>query len=310
MSETIPGRATPRETVGLIGLGLMGTALADRLIGAGIAVVGFDLEAAKRQKLVAIGGERADGIDELAQRCRHVVIAVFSADQAEAVIAALAGASPASSDRGRTLICTITCDPAHAVLLAQRAASAGFGFVEAPISGTSDQVARGDGVGLIGGAPSTDPAVSVILDAVLPRRFHVGDVGDGARTKLAVNLILGLNRLALAEGLAFAERMGLDLAGFFEVVRGSAAYSQVMDTKGGKMITGDFTPQGRVAQTLKDVHLMLAEAARLGQELPLCGVNAAVLESCVRHGEGERDSTIVIEELRRRRAAAPEIASR
>ena len=76
------------------------------------------------------------------------------------------------------------------------------------------------------------------------------------------------------------------------------------------MITGDFTPQGRVAQTLKDVHLMLAEAARLGQELPLCGVNAAVLESCVRHGEGERDSTIVIEELRRRRAAAPEIASR
>src|SRR5437764_13438526 len=146
MSETIPGRATPRETVGLIGLGLMGTALADRLIGAGIAVVGFDLEAAKRQKLVAIGGERADGIDELAQRCRHVVIAVFSADQAEAVIAALAGASPASSDRGRTLICTITCDPAHAVLLAQRAASAGFGFVEAPISGTSDQVARGDGV--------------------------------------------------------------------------------------------------------------------------------------------------------------------
>jgi putative dehydrogenase len=115
-----------------------------------------------------------------------------------------------------------------------------------------------------------------------------------------VNLILNLNRLALAEGLVLAERMGLDAKTFFDIARGSAAYSQVMDTKGGKMVTRDFTPHGRAAQALKDVRLMLAQAARAGQQLPGCEVAAALLESCVRHGEGEQDSTVIVEDIRRR----------
>ena len=102
-----------------------------------------------------------------------------------------------------------------------------------------------------------------------PRRFHIGKVGDGGRAKLAVNLILGLNRLALAEGLVFAERLGLDPAAFLKVARASAAASQVMDTKGPKMVAGDFAPEGRVRQTLKDAHLMLDQARKTGQQLPL-----------------------------------------
>src|SRR5262249_58983 len=70
--------------------------------------------------------------------------------------------------------------------------------------------------------------------------------------------------------------------------------------KGGKMVTRDFTPHGRAAQALKDVRLMLAQAERAGQELPGCEVAAALLESCVRHGEGEKDSTVIVEDIRRR----------
>jgi 3-hydroxyisobutyrate dehydrogenase-like beta-hydroxyacid dehydrogenase len=221
------------------------------------------------------------------------------------VIDEIAAALRESTDpRPRTLILSITCDPDRAVALAQRAAAAGLRFFEAPVSGTSDQVLRGDGVGLLGGEAPADAGLIAILDALMPRRFHVGEVGDGAKAKLAVNLILNLNRLALAEGLVLAERMGLDVKTFFDIARGSAAYSQVMDTKGGKMVTRDFTPHGRATQALKDVRLMLAEAARAGQQLPVCEVAAAVLESCVRHGEGERDSTVVVEEIRRRREPA------
>ena len=108
-----------------------------------------------------------------------------------------------------------------------------------------------------------------MLDALFPRRFHIGKVGDGGRAKLAVNLILGLNRMALAEGLTFAERMGLDPKAFLEVAKGSASYSQVMDTKGAKMLARDFAPEGRVKQTLKDVHMMLDQGEQLGQELPM-----------------------------------------
>jgi 3-hydroxyisobutyrate dehydrogenase-like beta-hydroxyacid dehydrogenase len=129
-------------------------------------------------------------------------------------------------------------------------------------------------------------------------------VGDGSRAKLAVNLILGLNRLALAEGLVFAERLGLDPAAFLEVARGTAASSQVMETKGPKMVNGDFSPEGRVRQTLKDVHLMLEQARGRGQRLPLLEVHEDVLAACVRHGEADLDNSRIIEEIRRRRCAA------
>src|SRR5581483_1308554 len=118
------------------------------------------------------------------------------------------------------------------------------------------------------------------------------------------NLILGLNRLALAEGLVFAERMGLDPAAFLQVARASAAASQVMDTKGPKMVAGEFSPEGRARQTFKDTGLMLDQAQRAGQQLPLLSVHADVLQACIRAGEGERDNSIVIEEIRRRRLAA------
>ena len=119
---------------------------------------------------------------------------------------------------------------------------------------------------MIGGDPEIADEVSDIMDALFARRFHVGKIGDGGRAKLAVNLILGLNRLALAEGLVFAERLGLDPAAFLDVARGSASYSQVMETKGPKMVRGDFSPEGRAKQTLKDVHLMLDQAAGVGAE--------------------------------------------
>ena len=71
------------------------------------------------------------------------------------------------------------------------------------------------------------------------------------------------------------------------------------------MVAGDFAPEGRVRQTLKDVHLMMDQARRMGQDLPLVNVHAAVLEACVRHGEGESDNSIVIKEIRRREQAQP-----
>jgi putative dehydrogenase len=300
MTEASP---SVRNPVGLVGVGLMGMAFAHRLRGAGLPVVGFDVDPARLAQLAAIGGEGAASVGEVARRAAHVLIVVFSGDQADAVIGEIAAAVRPGADPQRTLILSITCDPDRTVALAQRAAAAGLRFIEAPVSGTSDQVLHGDGVGLLGGDVPGDAELSAIFDALMPRRFHIGKVGDGAKAKLAVNLILNLNRLALAEGLVLAERMGLDPKTFFEVARGSAAYSQVMDTKGGKMVSRDFTPHGRAAQALKDVRLMLAQAARADQQLPACEVAAAVLESCVRHGEGEKDSTVIVEEIRRRVAA-------
>ena len=282
-------------SVGLIGLGLMGEVYAGRLIAAGFDLIGFDIDAARNERLLRIGG-RIGALADIARDCDPIVIAVFSTDQVEDVVER--ALLPAAA--GKIVICTSTCDPDRLAALGARVGKK-LRFLEAPVSGTSAQVRQGDGVGLIGGEVQIAHAAAPVLDVLFPKRFHMGKIGDGGRAKLAVNLILGLNRLALAEGLVFAARLGLDEAAFLDVARSSAAASQVMDTKGPKMVSRDFAPEGRVRQTLKDAHLMIAQARKIGQELPLLAVHAAVLEACLRHGEGERDNSIVVEEIRRRR---------
>jgi 3-hydroxyisobutyrate dehydrogenase len=292
----------PRESlVGLIGIGLMGQALTERLLRAGFGVLGFDIDPAKGAWLAEKGGQPAASIADIAGQADAIVIAVFSTDQVEEVVEREI-APVLGGGRKPILLCTSTCDPDRIAALGERLEARGIRFLELPVSGTSEQVRRGEGVGLIGGDAGLIPEVTPILDAVLASRFHIGRVGDGGRAKLAVNLILGLNRLALAEGLVFAERLGLDPAAFLKVAQGSAAYSQVMDTKGAKMVGGDFAPEGRVRQTLKDVHLMLEQARAHGQRLPLLEIHEDVLSACVRQGEQDLDNSRVIAEIRRRTA--------
>jgi 3-hydroxyisobutyrate dehydrogenase-like beta-hydroxyacid dehydrogenase len=285
--------------VAIVGLGLMGEVYAKRLLDKKIPVTGYDIDAARRSRLALIGGKPAESISALAKPARCIIIAVFNTEQVEDVVdnhllPALGEGS------NKIVLCMSTVDPDRVAALASRVIPRGIRYLDVPVSGTSDQVRRGDGVALIGGDMAIADDVAEVLDALFVRRFHVGKVGDGGRAKLAVNLILGLNRLALAEGLVFAERLGLNPAAFLEVARGSASYSQVMDTKGPKMVRDDFSPEGRVKQTLKDAHLMLDQAAAVGQKLSTLQVHVDVLEACVRAGEADLDNSAIINEVRRR----------
>jgi 3-hydroxyisobutyrate dehydrogenase-like beta-hydroxyacid dehydrogenase len=284
----------PRTPVGVIGVGLMGEVYARRLVAAGFTVIGYDVDPAKNERLADLGAQ-AGTLTDIAQKCDPIVLAVFNTEQVEDVVER--ALIPAAT--GKIVLVTSTCDPDRIAALGARVGDK-LRFLETPVSGTSEQVRQGDGVGLIGGDQKIAADAAPVLDALFAKSFHIGKVGDGGRAKLAVNLILGLNRLALAEGLVFAARLGLDPAAFLDVARGSAAASQVMDTKGPKMISGDFAPEGRVRQTLKDTRLMLDQARKAGQQLPLLQIHADVLQACVRHGDAEQDNSIVIEEIRRR----------
>ena len=283
-----------RTPVGVIGVGLMGEVYARRLVAAGFTVIGFDVDPAKNARLANFGA-RAGTLADIAQKCEPIVVAVFNTEQVEDVVEH--ALIPAAA--GKIVLVTSTCDPDRIAALGARVGDK-LRFLETPVSGTSEQVRQGDGVGLIGGDQKIAADAAPVLDALFAKSFHIGKIGDGGRAKLAVNLILGLNRLALAEGLVFAARLGLDPAAFLDVARRSAAASQVMDTKGPKMIGGDFAPEGRVRQTLKDTQLMLDQARKAGQQLPLLQIHADVLQACVRHGDSEQDNSIVIEEIRRR----------
>ena len=290
--------------VGVIGAGLMGTAITQRLLGAGFEILAYDVDAAKREAIARLGAKSEATMGVVVARCAVNVLAVFNTDQVEEVIEGPGGGVEAIGQGigARIFIVTSTCDPDRLAALAQRVAPRGGRILEAPISGTSKQVAQGQGVGLVGGDRDVMEAAASVLDAICPRRHYLGTVGNGSRAKLAVNLILGLNRAALAEGLVFASGLGLDPVAFLEVARGSAAYSQVMDVKGELMARREYRdPQSRVDQSLKDFKLMLDQARACGQDLPFATVYARMLEDCAAHGEAEWDNAAIAEAIRRQK---------
>jgi len=288
--------------VGVIGCGLMGTACAQRLVRARFEVLAYDVDKTKLAAIAAAGARPAASVAEMVAACETLVIAVFNTDQVEQVIEGADGVLHAmGKETSRILICVSTCDPDRLAALAGRVGHRGARFLEVPISGTSRQVAEGKGVGLVGGEQAVMEQAAPVLDAICPRRHYLGAAGNGSRAKLAVNLILGLNRAALAEGLVFAERLGLDRSAFLEVAKGSAAYSQAMDIKGPLMARREYgKPQSRVDQSLKDFRLMLEQAHAARQELPFAALYAQMLEDCMQHGEGELDNAAIAEAIARR----------
>jgi 3-hydroxyisobutyrate dehydrogenase-like beta-hydroxyacid dehydrogenase len=294
----------PNTPVGIIGLGLMGTALSERLIEADVPLIGFDIEPARRANLRTAGGMVATSVSELAGRSATIIIAVFSGEQVEALFGEIENAAGPARP---IVICTTTCGPDEMTRLARSAASAGIAFVEAPISGTSAEVRDGTATALVAGEAGAIESVSGLLEILCPRRVRVGAVGDASRTKLAINLILQNNRAALAEGIAFAERLGLDGRAFLAAARESAAYSRVMDTKGEKMLTRDFRPQSHLSQTLKDAELIIEEAGRLGLLLPMTTTQAELLRAAIVLEGPDSDSAAVIEAIRQR-PVVPEVS--
>ena len=290
--------------VGIIGLGLMGAALSARLIDAAIDLIGFDIEMARCEDLKARGGPIACSARDLVARSRTVVIAVYSGEQVETLFSEIESGSGTTPP---AVVCTTTCTPDEIARLGERAASAGIPFVEAPISGTSFELLDGTATALMAGETSAIESVDTLLAILCPRRLRVGAIGDASRTKLAINLILQNNRAALAEGLAFAECLGLDGRTFLAAARQSAAYSRVMDTKGEKMLMRNFSPQSHISQTLKDAELVLAEAGRLGLRLPVTTTQAELLRAAIELEGPDSDSAAVIEAIRQR-PAAPEVS--
>lgn len=286
--------------IGLIGLGLMGGVFAQRLMAAGFGVMGFDIDAQKRERLAEAGGQAAPSVAELARSCDVTIVVVFNTDQVETVLEH--EFLPAVGDASNKIVlCASTADPDRLAALGARVTARGLRFLEAPVSGTSEQVRRGEGVGLIGGDRALMDEAKPVIDALYPRSFHIGRHGDGSRAKLAINLILGVNRTVLAEGLVFAERLGLDPATFLDVAKTSAAYSQVMENKGPKMIRGDFSPEGMVQISLKDANMMLDQARKHDLRLSLTQTYRDILEACRVAGQAELDNSSVIAEVRRRR---------
>jgi 3-hydroxyisobutyrate dehydrogenase-like beta-hydroxyacid dehydrogenase len=290
------------KPIGLIGIGLVGAALAERLLAHGRTVIGYDIAPAQCDRLRQLGGHPADSPRHVADAVDYLVLSLPDTNVVRDVIEGPSGVLAAQ----RTppyIIDTTTGDPNETTALAARLAQHGCSFLDATVSGASSQVRTGDIVIMVGGAPDAFQQCETLLNTLAKRVFYMGPSGCGSKTKLATNLVLGLNRLALAEGLVFAEKLGLDLAAVLDVLRAGPAYSVAMDVKGRKMLEGEFTPQSRIKQHRKDVSLILQYARAQNQDLPLSRAHFEILDSAIAAGDGELDTSAVLKEVRRRTIA-------
>jgi len=286
--------------IGLVGLGLVGTALSRRMGAAGLQVLGFDRSNEACAAWMQAGlGQPARSLREVGQRCAAVVLAVFDTTGVLEVVEGPGGVLEGGATQ--VVIDCSTGDPQALEALAQRLAQRGVDFIEAPLSGSSQQIGQGAATLLLGGDAAALARHEALLAVLSPQRVVVGGAGLGARAKLATNLVLGLNRAAFAEGLVFAQALGIAPETFLSLVLASPARSDAAALKGPRMVQGDFSPQSRIRQHLKDLDLMLEAARAHGQELPLTQAHAALLRGAVAAGDGELDNAAVVRQIRRQR---------
>jgi len=285
--------------IGLVGLGLVGTAMAERLLAEQFDVVGFDIDSTKCEHLEQLGGKAVSNPAQVAEQADRVVLSLPDTDVVLQVVEGPGGILEAKI-LPRYIIDTTTGEPDETAALTKRLTQRDIYFLDAPFSGSSKQLSDKDVVFMIGGDKKAFEDCTDIFRALAEKILYLGASGNGSRAKLASNLVLGLNRLALAEGLVFASKLGLDPQAFLELLKVTPAYSAAMDVKGKKMLDGDFSAQARLRQHHKDVSIILKYAEKAGQELPLSTVHLDVLKKAIEAGDGDLDNSAVIREIESR----------
>ena len=291
---------TAKKKFGIIGLGLVGSAIAERLIKAGFELVGYDIAPKQRRAFEKFGGIIATSVTDVFNHCDRVILSLPTSD----IVAKVLHQVSDILHYGHIILDTSTGDPVAAVKLSSILTPLGATYLDATISGNSEQVRRGEVVLMVGGSNHAFQQCAEVIHAFSARAIHTGLVGSGAQMKLVTNLVLGLNRAALAEGLAFARALHLDGKQALAIMRESMAYSRIMDTKGEKMLRGNFKPQARLSQHLKDVRLMIAAAKKSGAKLPLSETHRNILIRAEAAGLGQLDNSALIRVISQPTSAA------
>ena len=284
------------KRVGIIGVGLLGSAVAARLLKGKFEVKGYDTRPEQIKSLHGQGLIAARGIAEVAADADAVFTMLPSVKSVEETVLG-AGGLIETAPLNCTLIQMSTISPELTRRLGEAAATKGLVFLDAPMSGTSAMVERGDCAIFVAGERARADACQPIFDAIAKKTHYVGDIGMASLAKLATNLLVGLNTAALAEALVLGAKGGLAPSTLLDIFKESAAASKMVDVRGPLMVSHRFDAQMKTDLFLKDFELMLEEGRRLGVSLPLTSITQQLATATVAAGRGEADLAAIITTL-------------
>lgn len=285
------------EHVGIVGMGLMGQAFIHNMRKSQFIVQGFDVDPKRMDDLKEEGGHPADTPAAAAKGVKCVITSLPNSDIVREVVLGKNGIAE-GAEEGLCICDTTTSRPEDSERLSAELAERGIRFLDSAVSGTSVMARAGDLIVIAGGNEADFEACRPVFAGFSRAAYYMGPVGSGARTKLVINLILGGNRLALAEGLILGDKMGLGPDNLLKVLQDGACGSKTMADKGPKMIAAEYSKQGQVKTALKDTRLMLEAGQKYGSPLPLTGIYSQLLQAAYEKGYGEKDTVAFIEILR------------
>jgi len=283
--------------VGWIGLGAMGAPMAACVARAGHAIVAFDIDSSRAQALGGDGVEAAATVADAASGVDVLVLMVATPEQVDGVLFG-EGDAAGALEPGATVMIMSTVGPAPVAAWAQRLP--GVDVVDAPVSGGVARAADGDLLIMVGGAEAVVERVRPLLDAMARSAPLVGpEPGDGQKVKLVNQLLCGVHIAAAAEGLAFAEAIGLDARACWEVIREGAAASFMLDDRGARMLDDAFEdPKSALDIFVKDMGLVTDAARQNAYPAPLATVAEQLYVAGRRAGLGRLDDSSLIKILR------------
>ena len=280
--------------IGLIGLGAMGTGMAQSLRRAGHRVNVYDVRAEAAEAFASAGGRACASPAELAAHSDIVVSVVVNAAQTESVLFGDQGCADAMRPGSVFVMCS-TVDPAWSIALEERLAQRGLLYLDAPISGGAARAASGEMTMMTAGTPAAYDKAGAALEAMAGKVYRLGaKAGAGSKVKIINQLLAGVHIAAAAEAMALGLREGVNAEALYDVITHSAGNSWMFENRMAHVLAGDYTPLSAVDIFVKDLGLVLDTARGSKFPLPLASTAHQMFMQASTAGFGTQDDSAVI----------------
>jgi len=289
------------KTVGIVGLGIMGSAIARNLVERGWKVIGYDIDAAKRAELAAAGVVIADDVGHLAHEAEIIMTSLPSPAAAEEVAHAIG----ASGQPSRIVVELSTLKIADKLRFEEILAKAGHIALDCPLSGTGAQAKTRDLVVYASGDSAAISRCASVFADFAKQSADLGGYGNGSRMKFIANHLVAIHNVASAEALVLAERAGLDLKVVVDMVGPGAGGSRMFQMRAPMMVEGVYEPATMKVSTWKKDMAIIAEFADdVRCATPLFTLTQPVYTQAMAMGLGDQDTASVFEVLKKTMAIA------
>lgn len=286
------------ETIGFIGLGIMGAPMAGHLLDAGYVVIASDHRSTPPAKLADKGLRTVSGHDSVAKAADVVITMVPDTPQVAEVLFGERGVSVGLS-AGKLIIDMSSISPVETKKFAERISTLGCDYLDAPVSGGQLGAEAAALTIMAGGSAAAFDRARPILEKMGKSVILVGGNGVGQITKIANQIVVTLTIEAVAEALVFASKAGADPVKVRQALMGGLANSRVLEVHGERMINRTFAPGFRIELQSKDLNLALEAARSHGVSLPNTSTTQQLLNSCIANGGAKEDHSALVRALER-----------